>query len=307
MKHKVAVLVLAASVVGGVVVGVTADALTSDRPAKAPPAGASSAPPVAADLPDVEVKDPVLVMNDDETATLSATLVNHTRRALMINDAFGGMPQDVEAPSLLGYRGAPRAILQPEEPITIGGTSDSYRFRLRDRATVGSVLPITLNLVKARYSRPAPDTTFSAAVVERSVKHADVANNGPNPAISVRDGVIVKIPGQGKAYVGGWVDSTIDDMTDIRPTAQSSSGRDIEFLHQTATGGPSGVFAQVGTVSLGGPPYLDERTPGDRDYVRTAEVKVGETVLVTIRFPSGDVVAPFRVVQGNTDGTIQAQ
>jgi hypothetical protein len=121
----------------------------------------------------------------------------------------------------------------------------------------------------------------------------------------VHDGVIVVVPGQAKAYIDGWFESTIDDLTEIRPTAAPRRGKSIEILHQTATGGPSGFSARAGQRSLlGYPPYLDREPHGDADYVRAAEVTVGETYRVTFRFPSGDVVAKFKVVQGRADGTI---
>jgi hypothetical protein len=305
MKHKVAVLVLAASVVGGVVVGVTADALTSDRPAKAPPAGASSAPPVVADLPDVEVKDPVLVMNDDGTATLSAAVINHMVKPLEINSATSGQPEDLDAPQMLVYGPRLHTALEQDVPLRIGGVTDDYRLRLRDPVQVGTTLPITLHFTKhGGYDPDIPDASFRARVVARTAAHARVANNGPNRSISVRDAIIVVVPGQEKAYVGGSIESTIDDMTELQPTVTPRLGRDIELLHQTATGGPYGFFAQVGTSSLGSPPYLDNGVLGDRDYVRASEVAVGQTITMTFRFPSGDVVAMFKVVRGRADGTV---
>ena len=306
MRHRIAALVLAASVVGGVVVGVTADALTSDGPDQARPVAATSTAPVAAAVPDVEVKEPVLVMNDDGTATLSATLVNHLKKPLEINSATSGRSEDLDAPPMLVYGGRSHAALVQDVPLRIGGVDDDYRLRMRDQVQVGSTLPITLTLTKHDgYDPDIPAASFMAPVVERTAAHADVANNGPNRSISVRDAIIVVVPGQEKAYVGGTIESTIEDMTDLRPIVSPRLGRDIELLHQTATGGPSGFFAQVGTVSLGDPPYLDSDIPGDRDYVRASEVEVGQTVRTTFRFPSGDVVARFTVVQGNADGTIR--
>jgi hypothetical protein len=309
MRRRVVGLILIASVVGGVVAGIAAHGLTrktdpgpTSTSRSAGPASTSSTPSARVDDV-VEVRDPVLVLNDDETATLSATVVNHTDRALVINDAVGGIPGSY-APTLLGYSGTPRAILQPEVPTTVGQINDTFRFRFRDRVEVGSVLPITLDLVKARYRRPASDVTFKAPVVARSAAYAGVANNGPNSAITVKDAVIVVVPGQEKAYIGGYFQSTITDRTDIRATAESPTGQRVEILHQTATGGPSGYFAEAGTSLLGRPPYLDDGIPGDRDYVRVGEVTVGQTITMTFRFPSGDVVGRFRVVQGNPDGTI---
>lgn len=300
-------MLLGVSIVGGVAAGVAADAVTSDAATREarPRTSATTPTPAPAVEEGVEVKNPVLVSNDDGTATLSATLVNHTNRALTINNAMGGMPDDYEAPVLLLFAGTPRATLPPGVATTIGRADEPFRIRFRDRVQIGSTLPITLDLAKARYGRPADDVTFTASVVARAPRYADVANNGPSSAISVRDGIIVKVPGQDKAYLDGWVDSSVDDSTDIRPTGDMGNRGDLEILHQTATGGPSGVSARAGEpVRLGYVPYADDGQPGDRDYVRASEVEVGRTVRITFRFPSGDVVAKFRVVQGKPDGTI---
>jgi hypothetical protein len=303
MKKQIAALVLAGSVVGGIVAGVTVDALTSERPTRAAPARATTPAPV--DVPDVEVKDPVLVMNDDGTATLSATLINHLEKPLEINSATNGQVEDLDAPPMLVHGIRLHTPLIRDEPMRIGGVGDAYRLRLSDRAQVGSTLPITLRVTEHEgYDPEIPKVSFLAPVVARTAAHADVANNGPNPSISVRDAIIVVVPGQAKAYVGGTIESTIEDMTELRPTVRPRLGQSIELLHQTATGGPSGFFAQVGTSSLGDPPYLDSDIPGDRDYVRASEVKIGQTITMTFRFPSGDVVARFKVVRGNPDGTV---
>ncbi|MFC5678464.1 hypothetical protein [Aeromicrobium endophyticum] len=302
MRRRTAAVLLGVSLVGGVAAGFAADAMTSDPPTREATPRASASP---ATKTGVEVKSPVLVANDDGGATLSATLVNHTDRALTINSAMGGMPDDDEAPVLLMFAGTPRATLPPGSSTTIGRAGEPFRIRFRDRVQVGSTLPITLDLAKARYRREADDVTFTATVVARGARHADVANNAPNRSISVRDGIIVKVPGQDKAYLDGWIDSSVDDMTDIRPTGDVGKRGDLEILHQTATGGPSGVSARAGVpVRLGYAPYKDDGQPGDRDYVRADEVEVGRTVQITFRFPSGDVVARFKVVQGKPDGTI---
>lgn len=305
VNRRLAAAVLVASVVGGIAVGVTAHALTTDRPPRVAPSQATSAAPAAVEVPDIEVKDPVLVMNDDGTATLSATVTNHLKKPLEINSATNGQPEDLDAPPMLVYGVRLHSALVRDVPVRIGGVGDDYRLRLRDQVQVGSTLPITLTLSKHNgYDPDIPEVSFMAPVVKRTTAHAEVANNGPNPSISVRDAIIVVVPGQEKAYVDGTIDSSIDDMTELQPTVAPRLGRDIELLHQTATGGPYGFFAQAGTTSLGDPPYLDSGIPGDRDYVRAGEVEVGQTITMTFRFPSGDVVAKFKVVQGNRDGTI---
>lgn len=300
ISNRLAGVVLGVSIIGGIAVGVAATAMTSDHPSAAAP----TSTPVAEPLPDVEVKKPVLVMNDDGTATLSATLVNHTKKALTINNATSGQAEDLDAPPMLVHGVRQRVAIEPEVPIRIGGAGDGYRLRVRDRVQIGSTLPVTLHLLRHKgFSEYRPAVSFVAPVVARTAAHADVANNGPNDIITVHEGKIVVVPGQEKAFIGGWLESTIDDSTDLRPTAASPRGWPVDVLHQTATGGPSGFFAGAGKrTPLGYGTYLD--APGDRDYVRASDVKVGQTVKVTFRFPSGDVVGKFKVVQGNTDGTI---
>lgn len=303
MKHRVAGIVLAASVVGGVAVGVAAAAMSSDSPPVRAAARTTSAAPTPT-VPDVEVKDPVLVMNDDGTATLSATLINHLKKPLEINNATNGRPEDLEAPPMLVFGYRMHTAIEQDKPIRIGGVGDDYRLRLSDRVQVGSTLPVTIRLRKHNgYDSGSPQVTFVAPVVARTAAHAAVANNGPNNDISVHDAVIVVVAGQAKAFIGGWLESTIDDGTELTPTAVSPRGPLIDVLHQTATGGPSGFFAEAGEKTLlGYPSYLDAE--GDRDYVRASDVTVGQTITMTFRFPSGDVVGKFKVVRGNPDGTI---
>jgi hypothetical protein len=61
----------------------------------------------------------------------------------------------------------------------------------------------------------------------------------------------------------------------------------------------AGVAAGVGASAL------TSDNPSAAPTARpTNEVDIGQTITATFRFPSGDVVAKFTVVQGNTDGTI---
>ena len=304
MRKRVGGILLAASVVAGVAVGVAASAMTSDEPTST--SGRTAPPePVAPARNDVEVRDPVLVMNDDGTATLSATVINHMAMALDIRDATNGRAA-YDGSTMLLRRPSEQVALEPGQRTQIGGLGDVYRARLRDQVQVGSTQPITLGFTgHDTYAWDLPDTTFVAPVVARTVRHADVANNTPNTDITLHDPVIVVVPGQRKAYVDGWFESTIDDMTDARPTVDPRLGQGLQLLHQTATGGPSGFFARAGKTSrLGHRPYLDTDPPGDADYVLASEVSVGQTVTITFRFPSGDVVGRFKVVQGAADGTI---
>ncbi|MET0448378.1 MAG: hypothetical protein ABW004_08220, partial [Aeromicrobium sp.] len=188
MRLKVVGLVIAASVIGGVGVGAAATALSNDAGGEAPVAldFASFAGAVSA----VEVREPVLVLNDDGTATLSATLVNHMDHAVEIIGATGGAPRDAEAPLLIVWGTLSHVAVEPGAPQRIGGAGDPYRVRLRDRAQVGSTLPVTLELRFVGRAEQAPAVTFTAPVVARTGDHKTVANNGPNPDISVHDGII---------------------------------------------------------------------------------------------------------------------
>ncbi|AWB92285.1 hypothetical protein [Aeromicrobium chenweiae] len=303
MKKWTVATVVAASVAGGIILGVAGSAVMSGTSSTASPPRTTHA---AAPVPELEAKQPRFVMNDDGTATLSATLVNHTKNPLEITWAAAGQPDDLDAPVLLLYAARPTVALKPGEPTRISGPGDDYRIRFSDRVQVGSTLPVTLQSRRHDGIQSGPNATFGAPVVARTTADGDVVNNGPNPDITVHEAKFVVVPGQKKAYASGWITSTVDDFTSLRPTAVTSQGADIEYLHQTATGGPSGVGAQAGKKTyLGQAPYTDDGARGDRDYVRASDVEVGQTIIVTMRFPSGDVVTKFTVVQGKADGTIQ--
>jgi hypothetical protein len=307
IRRRTAAVLLGISIVGGVAAGVAADAMTSETPAKEAKPRASTTTPTSQVKTGVEVKDPVLVSNDDGGATLSATLLNHTDAAVTINSATGGRADDYDAPVMLVYGTRSRVSLAPGDAVRIGGMGDSFRLRFADRVQVGSTLPVTISFQGAgpRFEPNPPKTTIIAPVVARTAKRADVANNGPNDEITVRDATIVVVPGQAKAYVAGYLESSITDMAEMRPTATRSKGQPIEYLHQTATGGPYGIFTQPGQKTyLSRPPYLETDPQGDADYFRASDVEIGEKITVTMRFPSGDVVTKFKVVQGRADGTI---
>lgn len=302
MRRRTAAALLGASIVAGVVAGTGASSLTHDASTKGWQTIATPEPAKEG----VEVKDPVLVANDDGGATLSATLINHTDDALTINSATGGLVDDYDAPTMLVYGIRSDASLAPGDSIRIGGVGDDFRLRFTDRVQVGSTLPVTIAFQgKGDYVPDAPTVTTTASVVARTGRNVKVANNGPNDTISVEDAMIVVVPGQEKAYVAGRLRSTIDDVAYDLPTAVGARGETVEYRHQTATGGPYGIMAAPGNdVDLGSPPYLDTEPHGDADYFRARDVTVGEKITVTMRFPSGDVVTKFKVVQGKPDGTI---
>ncbi|MET0766225.1 MAG: hypothetical protein ABWY50_01135 [Aeromicrobium sp.] len=245
------------------------------------------------------------MMNDDGGATLSATVVNHLAGPLGIDRAVAGQKDDDEAPIMLVHGTRSDIEIQAGQTMRIGGIGDPFRLRLTDRVQVGSTLPVTLFFGRAPAMANGPAVTVLARVVPRDTRHDAVANNGPNREIAVHDPKIVVVPGQEKAYLGGWFESTIDDGAERRPVAADPGGRPLDVLHQTATGGPSGFFAQAGEkMIIGQSPYLDVEPHGDADYLRASDVRVGQVITVTFQFPSGDVIAKATVVQGRPDGTI---
>lgn len=313
VARRVVGVLLGLSVVGGVAAGVVADRLTSSSPRG--PAGGSAAaaatpytPP-----PPVEVKKPVLVANRDGGATLSATLVNHTAAALDVVSGSGGRGGDSEAPAMLIYRD-PDTQLLPERPTTVGDAGTGYLMRFTTPVQVGSTLPITLTLGAGDGPSIDPiSITFSTPVVGRGPEHAGVGGDGENRSIRVNDPMIVVVPEQEKAFVGGYITSTIEDTTFELPTAIDEKGAAVTYRHQTATGGPFGIFAMPGQktyfrpVAVNAPPrspFLDDGVPGTADYFRASDLTIGENITVTMRFPSGDVVTEFPVVQGKADGTL---
>jgi hypothetical protein len=307
IRRRTAAALLGVSIVGGVAAGVAADAMTSDTATPVVKPRASTPTPTTEVKTGVEVKNPVLVSNDDGGATLSATLVNHTDGAVKINSATGGQLNDYDAPVMLAFGIRSRVSLAPGDAVRIGGVGDSYRLRFADRVQVGSTLPVTIAFQGAgpTYEPNPARSTITAPVVARTAKYVDVANNGPNDEISVQDAKIVVVPGQAKAYVAGYLESSITDLAELRPTAVDAQGRNVEYRHQTATGGPYGIFADAGQqVYLSRPPYLETDPQGDADYFRASDLTIGEKITVTMRFPSGDVVTKFKVVQGKPDGTI---
>lgn len=307
MRHTITGIVLAVSVVGGVAAGVAVNAATSDQPstagrtsaAPATTSATASARPVAeqttASTPGVEVKDPVLVSNTDGTATLSATLINRTTDTVSVNNAWGADQPNPMA--LLSYPTS-GVTLEPGKPVAIGATEDTYRVRTRDRVDQGLTYRIMLEFAgEGLVKVGAPPATFDVSVVPRTKEYDTVANNGPSTVVTVTKGIVVVVPGQDRAYIDGRTSNPTGDGVIAKPTAIDSRGRSVAWNHQTATGGPSGIaFANSS--------YLDDGTSRDVSYFLAKDVTVGDTIMVTFQYGSGDVVAPFRVLQGNADGTI---
>jgi hypothetical protein len=241
---------------------------------------------------DVEVLDPVLVRNDNGSATLSAKIVNHTDGVVAISNAYFDDNRP-DGPQLRVFRSSAfavaadgKATLGLEAPATVRIANSP------DAGTVAFTLEFD-NEDGGWYSIP-----LTVPVVERTSAYADVTESKPITSITVEKARITVLPGQRKAYVDGTVVATINDVAWELPTAVDADGRPVAYRHQTATGGPYGIAAQKGKKLEigGGAPYLEGE--GDADYFDAKDVTVGETITVTIPFQSGDVVVPFKVVAG---------
>lgn len=257
---------------------------------------------------DIELDDPVLVRNSDGTATLSATIINHTDRSISLNDAGLGDPDSLTMTYLAVY--GHDADLAPGSITHIGDTDDPIRIRLRESTNLATATPLWLSFANDDTS-DLSTPLLTARLVERTSEHADVAGEGPNTDIQVNGGKIVKVPGQARAYVTGSITGSIDDVAYKIPTATYADGRPIEWRFQTATGGPYGIFVDKSKpTTLGSTaPFLQPETDigGDADYFRAADLTLGEVVTVKIAFQSGDVIAKLEVVQGNADGMIRVE
>ena len=247
---------------------------------------------------DVEARDPVLVMNDDGSASLSTQIVNHVGSTQSLQEAL--ISDDDREVRIYTAGSNPFA---PHRTVAVGRESDPVMIRFYGVVKPGEDTPATLPLylqfsaihgIEEKYT----DITVDVPVVERTAKYDDVAGNKPNTAITVENARITVLPGQHKAYVDGTVVATITDNAYTLPTAFDADGNPVRYRHQTATGGPYGLFAQKGKeMELGGgPPYKEGE--GDADYFDAKDVTVGETITVTIPFQSGDVIVPFTVVAG---------
>ena len=268
----------------------------SDPPTKAAPTPTSS----ANHRGDIEVLDAVLVMNDDGSATLSARIVNHTDRAR----ALGGVTTrdaDYDTYPIRFFSGMHQSAIEPGAKATIGGTHDPVRIRIARGVEPGTRVPLSFRFDLIDAYDELPETSLKVPVVARSARYDAVAGNKPNTEIKVVDAKIVVVRGQEKAYVGGATTGSITDTAWELPTATDAKGNPVAYRHHTATGGPYGWLVEAGkTIPFGGPPWVvpEDEPQGDADYFNAKDVKVGETITVTIPFQSGDVVAPFKVVAG---------
>ena len=245
----------------------------------------------------IQVLDPVFVLNDNGSATLSASIVNHTDDDVAVSDAY--FEDEVPPGLVFRFFRSPTLAIPSKGEVKIGQEVPA-KVRLAPDPRVGQTVPFTLSFGSAdEPGMPTQSIALEAKVVERSAKYAAVAGNERNTAITVEDARIVVVPGQKKAYVICTVVSTVDDVAFERPTAKDAAGKPIAYRHQTATGGPYGIDARKGRKQeLGMEPPYKEISGYDADYVNARDVTVGETIMVTIPFPSGDVTVPFKVVAG---------
>lgn len=246
---------------------------------------------------DIDVLGAVLVMNRDGSATLSARIVNHTKNPREIGGVTPSDLEDVTDPiRFFGIRNHP--MIQPGASATTGNIGDPVLIRMVRHIPLGEDVRLDLRFDTQDGMTAAVTVSLKVPVIARSAKYATVAGDEPNTAIKVDNARIVVVPGQKKAYVNGTVVSTIDDNAYELPTAKDAAGKRVPYLHQTATGGPYGLFAEKRKkIEIGaGPPY--RLTEGDADYFNAKDLTVGETITVTIPFQSGDVIAPFKVVSG---------
>lgn len=261
----------------------------SDRPPQATPAK------TPAPRDQVEIKDAVLIASSNGSAILTAKVANRTGSQLGLLDAeFDGLT------SVINVHGD--ATIAASRETTLGRfEEDSYRVQVLEDARPGTQVTGTLTFGPSdELHKELPPTKFTASVVARSADNDDLLGV-PTNAIQVKDAVIVVVPGQKRAYVGGKVVSKINDLAGTLPTAVNAQGEPVKYRHQTATGGPYGISADKKTdVTFGGPPYRvpEAEQIGDADYFNSADVAVGETITVTIPFQSGDVTAAFRVIAG---------
>lgn len=250
----------------------------------------------------IDVLDAVFVLNTGGSATLSAKVVNNlagnSQEIREVDLALVGSPADPGLPSRFFDDAASRHHrFSPGKASSIGRLSDDVQIRVASGATVGSFVRATIFF--DTYDVASDDTavTITVPVVARTPAYDSVAGKDGNRYITVRNGKIVVISGQKRAYVDGNVISTVDDAAYEVPTAVDSSGKPVKYRHQTATGGPYGLFADRNkVVPIGSPPYTTSL--GDADYVDSNDVTIGEKITVTIPFQSGDVKAVFTVVTG---------
>lgn len=264
------------------------------------------APPPTPAPPTLEVRDAAFVVNPDGSATLSAKVVNKTEDTYVLSY----VPEANYKGQELNYLDLrffdPHTEYPPGKSTTIGHVADQTQIRLAPAPALGSRVTLHLGFWQSddegSDDLPATevDATIDVPVVTRTAAHDSVLGTRPNESIRIEDGKIFVIPGQKQALIDGSIVSTVHDIAYELPTAVHADGTPIPYRHNTATGGPYGLFAEEGkTVRITSPPYVV--TPGefygDFDYFDAADLTIGEKISVTIPFASGDVVGTFTVVE----------
>lgn len=236
----------------------------------------------------IDVLNTLLVANDDGSATLAAVVVNHTGTAQSLSTVTVTTLDDKPLP----VRSTKILLPLPKDgSANIGVASDAGGFRVTQGAKPGYYVKITLSFTDAM------PVTIEAPVVARTPAYDSVTGNGDPAAaqhpVKITDAKVV-LTGDSRAYFEGTVVSTIDDSAYVLPTAVDSKGHAVKYRHQTGTGGPFGLIASADKpIHFGG-----SRSSGDADYFNAADLKVGETLTVTIPFQSGDVIVKVPVVAG---------
>ncbi|MFI5428953.1 hypothetical protein [Aeromicrobium sp. UC242_57] len=262
------------------------------QPSEESKATPATAPPRS----DVEVRDAVFIADTSGHALLTAKVTNRTDTEL------GLLSADLPDQDGLLIMDRSHGPIKGHATTSIGRIDDTYLAAMIEGAEPGTDVTVTLTFEDLA-TIPAvelPPISLTAPVIARSPDNDDLLGVPPD-AITVKDGVIVVVPGQERAYVDGTITSKIDDMTWGLPTAKNAQGKTVAYRHQTSTGGPSGLTARTGEPTrIGGPPYRvpDPEQIGDADYFDAADVTVGETITVTIPFQYGDVIARFKVMAG---------
>lgn len=260
-------------------------------------------PTASAKSATVTVEDAVFVMNPDETATLSAKVVNGAEDSYELS--YGpsvSVPGDQNSETIVRFFNA-RTAFAPGQSTMLGDEREGTQIRLVPAPKVGTTVALDLGVWVSGETVLKDEVTFKldVPVVERTVDHISVLGSKPNTQITIEDGKIVVIPGQSRALVDGSVISSITDHAYELPTANDEQGNLVEYRHNTSTGGPYGFSAEKGkTVRISSPPYTipDGEFAGDFDYFDAKDVTVGEKITVNIPFQSGDVLGIFTVVRG---------
>ncbi len=302
MNRWIAAVLVTLSVLAGVGVGYAAQ--RDDESGTTAPGRSPSATPAAAATPGgstesgpVTVTDAYLVASRTGGATLSAVLrgpsgvaVNGITaeidgRPLMIGEGYDG--NELLDNSLEGEGD----LRLGEKGVDVGDDFIEARpcFVVHD-VEVGQRVRVTLDL------DGASDAALEVPVVTADQVDDVALFEGPPPKIT--EATIAVYPGEDDAPLGFTIVSRSGDVEEarLRSIVVEGSGvpPDVRVEHHTATGGPSGFFAQEEPLTV----VAARPSDGDYDFVDARVLTIGSTVTLRIPFPSGVTVGRFRVVAG---------